>query len=158
MLPFHGINEIKEISIHDILRQIIGKNHRMQKILLLVKTTEYWKLCQKKFCVILCDSVWFCGFSKHPFIMTIIHTRVCVMIEFSSIGVQTMFLAYIGGLFWIQSENENESTSPKKIKNKYNSFFYRFGYFFYFFKIFHNFLWLVLSFSFSDWIQKSPQI
>ena len=26
-------------------------------------------------------------------------TRVCVMIEFSSKGVQTMFLAYIGGLF-----------------------------------------------------------
>ena len=66
VLPFHVINEIKEISIHDILWQIIGKNHRMQKILWLVKTTEYWKLCQKKFCVILCHSVWFCGFSKHP--------------------------------------------------------------------------------------------
>ena len=44
-------------------------------------------------------------------------TRVYVMIEFSSRGVQTMFLAYIGGLFWIQSENEHESTSHKKNLN-----------------------------------------
>ena len=74
------------------------------------------------------------------------------MIEFSSIGVQTMFLAYIGGLFWILSENENESTSQKKNKKnirickKTNYIF---------FVIFWGH---VLSFSFSDWIQKSPPI
>ena len=43
-----------------------------------------------------------------------VQTRVCVTIEFSSRGVQAMFLAYIGGLFLILSENENESTSHKK--------------------------------------------
>ena len=58
--------------------------------------------------------------------------RVCVMIEFSSKGVQTMFLAYIGGLFWIQSENENKSTSHKKFKKYIKVFFYRFGPFFIF--------------------------
>ena len=41
------------------------------------------------------------------------YIRVCVTIEFSSRGVQTMFLAYIGGFFVILSENENESTSHK---------------------------------------------
>ena len=39
----------------------------------------------------------FWNFSLLPF--SVAHSGVCVTIEFSSRGVQTMFLAYIGGLF-----------------------------------------------------------
>ena len=72
-------------------------------------------------------------------VIGLILIRVCVMIEFSSRGVQTMFLAYIGGLFWILSENENESTSHKKFwKNKkiYIIRFFKIQIFFYFLRFF----------------------
>ena len=61
------------------------------------------------------------------------------MIEFSSKGVQTMFLAYIGGLFLIQSENENESTCPKKIRKKYIIRFFTDSDIFLFFQDFSEF-------------------